>query len=181
MTQVDDIAADLAARGVACAVIGAAALAARGVARSTYDLDVLVVDLRVLDKTWWSTWHARGVQVDVRRGDVDDPLAGVVRIGTPGQRPVDIIVGRHAWQARAVQRADRPDAGVPVVTAVDLVLLKLYAGGTQDDWDIRALLALPSGEDLARDVDVELEEMPAAMRQRWQQLRRSASGSGREA
>lgn len=171
MTLFEDVAADLESRGVACAMIGAAALAAHGVARSTYDLDLLVVDRQVLDETWWGPWHARGVQVDVRRGAADDPLAGVVRLATSGQRPVDVIVGRHAWQARAVQVADRPDAGVPVVTAVDLVLLKLYAGGTQDDWDIRALLALPNGDALALEVEAALSEMPAAMHQHWRQLR----------
>jgi hypothetical protein len=170
MTLLDELGADLAARGVAYAVIGATALAARGIARSTYDVDVLVVDRRVLDDGWWSAWRDRERHVEVRRGDADDPLAGVVRVVAAHARPVDVIVGRHAWQARALERADRPEEGAPVVTAVDLVLLKLYAGGTQDTWDVRALLALPDGQSLAEQVEHELETMPAAMRQLWRQV-----------
>lgn len=39
--------------GVAHALIGAAALAAAGVARSTLDLDLLTLDARVLDPAFW--------------------------------------------------------------------------------------------------------------------------------
>ncbi len=116
------------------ALIGAAALAVRGIARSTFDIDLLTTDTRVLAAEWWHPFVSAGISVDVRVGDADDPLAGVVRLDIPGDRPVDLVVGRHFWQARAVARAERSSLGPPVVTASDLVLLKLYAGGTQDLW-----------------------------------------------
>jgi hypothetical protein len=73
----------------------------------------------------------------------------VVRVEAPADRPVDVIVGRHPWQATAVARA-RPDLdGIPAVLPRDLILLKLYAGGTQDLWDVRALLDLPGAEGLS--------------------------------
>jgi hypothetical protein len=87
---------------------------------------------------------ASGVNVEVRRGDRDDPLCGVVRITQQGQRPVDIIVGRHAWQTAIVDAADAHQilgAHVPVVDVPSLILLKLYAGGPQDLWDIDQLPA----------------------------------------
>ena len=40
-----------------------------------------------------------------------------------------------------------------VVRSRDLVLLKLYAGGTQDLWDVRELLQLPGRDRLMADVE----------------------------
>jgi hypothetical protein len=157
---------------VAHAVIGAAALAAHGVARSTYDIDLLTTDTRVLTTSLWMPMRADGVTVDIRRGDAEDPLGGVVRLDAPGDRPVDIVLGKHAWQARAVERAVLPPGGPAVVTARDLVLLKLYAGGTQDVWDVRELLQLPNAAELIADVDAELTLQPRAMQDLWAEARR---------
>src|SRR5688572_13718617 len=90
---------------IAHAVVGAAALAAAGVVRSSLDLDLLTLDARVLDRRLWTVLADDGVEIDVRRGDADDPLAGVVRATAADERPVDVIVGRFAWQQRAVERA----------------------------------------------------------------------------
>jgi len=162
----------LAAREIPHALIGAAALASVGISRSTFDIDLLTTDAAVLRDAAWDPLRSEGVSVDVRRGDRDDPLAGVVRCEAPGERPVDLIVGRQAWQARAVERA-RPQAdGPPVVLPRDLVLLKLYAGGSQDVWDVRELLRLPIGGTLIEDVEADLAGLPAEMRTRWAQVRK---------
>ena len=63
-----------------------------------------------------------------------------------GQRPVDLLVGRHRWQHRLLDRAEPAVSGgtpLPTALARDLVLLKLFAGGSQDAWDIEQLLAGP--------------------------------------
>ncbi len=152
------------------ALIGAAALAARGVARSTYDIDVLTVDARVLATGLWDGLRSEGVTIDILRGDVDDPLGGVVRVTAAGERPIDVILGKGRWQARAIERAERSAHGPPIVAARDLVLLKLYAGGTQDLWDVRALLELPEREALISQVGEDLADLPAAMRERWAEI-----------
>jgi hypothetical protein len=167
VTLIDRVHDCLAAHGVGHALIGAAALAAAGIARSTFDLDLLTTDDRVLHDDLWQRLREDGVGIDVRRGDAGDPLAGVVRFEHGEERPVDVIVGRHSWQTRAVKRATRLPEGPAVVTPLDLVLLKLYAGGTQDLWDVRALLALPGGTELAAAVEADLVALPAPMRERW--------------
>jgi len=172
MTLLDRVVAVLDANRTPCALIDAAALAAAGVARSTYDVDLLTVDTSVLQPEPWAVLPAEGVLVDLRHGDADDPPRGVVRIEAPSQRPVDVIVGKHAWQARAIERASRPPAGPPIVLPRDLVLLKLYAGGTQDFWDIRELLQLLGGRGVAADVEADLDGLPRFMRERWMQVRR---------
>jgi hypothetical protein len=128
------------------ALIGAGALAIHGVSRSTLDIDLLATDRRLLEPVFWAL--GSGVEVEVRRGDAADPLAGVVRCRAPNQRHVDIVIGKAAWQAALVARAEpltRSGRAIPAARVEDLVLLKLYAGGSQDRWDIEQRLQRPSG------------------------------------
>ena len=55
---------------------------------------------------------------------------------------------------------------VPVVTTSDLILLKLYAGGPQDLWDIEQLLADADGE-VRGEVDLRVRALPLECRQQW--------------
>ena len=172
MTLADRVGAVLDAAGVSHAVIGAAALAAAGVVRSTLDLDLLTLDARVLDRPFWDVLRSAGVDVDVRRGDADDPLAGVVRASMSAERPVDLIVGRHAWQVRAIERARTLASGMRVVLPRDVVLLKLYAGGAQDLWDVKQLLVALDGTPLVSQVEEELSDLPAEAANLWTTVRR---------
>jgi hypothetical protein len=47
----------------------------------------------------------------------------------------------------------------------------LYAGGSQDLWDVEALLHLPGADALVAQVEAELAALPAAMRERWARVR----------
>jgi hypothetical protein len=170
MKLIDRVRARLDSQGIAHALIGAAALAAAGVARSTFDIDLLVVDLRVLDRDFWLDVEARGVTIEQRRGDADDPLGGVVRAAAGDDRPVDVIVGRHAWDRTAVDRAQPLSDGSRVVQPNDLILLKLYAGGTQDMWDIRQLLAVVDDQIVAA-VERDVPDLPESARQLWREIR----------
>jgi hypothetical protein len=171
VTLLDRVTACLDAEGVPHALIGAAALAAAGIARSTFDIDLLTTDRRCLVEAMWDPMKSSGASVDVRRGDESDPLAGVVRITIPRERPVDLIVGRFPWQQRAVSRAPRPAEGSAIVRPADLVLLKLYAGGTQDLWDIQQLLGLPDARDWIDEVDADVGDLPPDAQERWRTLR----------
>jgi hypothetical protein len=158
----------LNARGIAHVLIGAAALAIHGVSRSTFDHDLLLVDDRVLDTAFWVNFET-AASVECRRGDDEDPLAGVVRIEEEHERDVDLVVGRYAWQAdmlnRALLVAEHP--GIKVVQPADLVLLKLYAGGNQDKWDIEQLLSSPAASGLASEVDRRISALPTRCAELW--------------
>jgi hypothetical protein len=161
-------------RGVSMAVIGAAAMAAHGVSRSTRDLDLLTVDTQCLTTAFWDAVRAEATSVDVRAGDATDPLAGVVRLRRPGEAPLDVVIGRGAWQGEIVRQAtDAVVEGVtvPVAGAAGLILLKLYAGGPQDSWDIATLLASPERAALVAEVERGLAALPEDARRRWPALR----------
>jgi hypothetical protein len=172
------VSAVLGRAGMPHAVIGAAALAAHGVTRATADVDVLTTDAGCLVPTLWVHFRQGGIDVDVRRGDAGDPLAGVVRVGTVGESPVDVIVGRAAWQEAIVRRAiptTIAGAAVPIVGAADLVLLKLYAGGSQDAWDVDQLLDAVPG--IEREVEVRLGDLPPECTALWRRILTARAGT----
>lgn len=174
MTLLSRVLTALEQIGVPHALIGAAALAAHGIGRSTLDLDVLVTDARVLERGPWATVEADGASVDIRRGDADDPLAGLVRVEQVGDRPVDVVVGRAGWQSEVLARAAIArigDVDVPIATAGDLVALKLYAGGAQDRWDIIQLLAGSERAALVSVVDAMVPKLPPRCRALWAEIR----------
>lgn len=161
----------LAEAGISHALIGAAALAIHGISRSTFDQDLLVTDRRALNAATWAGL-ADVAEVDIRRGDDDDPLAGVVRVISPGERDVDVIVGRHEWQRSIIEDAvlrDTPAGSIPVASPKGLVLLKLYAGGAQDLWDIEQLRT-EGGTSLDAAVARLLEALPHQAREAWTRL-----------
>jgi hypothetical protein len=165
------VAAVLDGLGVPHALVGAGALAVHGVARSTFDLDLFTTALVVLDTEKWRALTDDGqAHVTVRRGDAEDPLAGVVRIEAAGERDVDVIVGRAGWQSEIPGRAVRVAVAgteLPVARAADLVLLKLYAGGAQDAWDIEQLLAGPDRAALVEEVESHLDGLPPEAGRLW--------------
>jgi len=121
--------------GVAWCVIGGCALAARGYARFTADVDLLTMDGRVLEAEFWEG----GESPELRIGDWEDPLRGVVRFH--GEADVDLIVGVGHAMRFAVKTAEvHPTVGLPVATPLALVLLKLEAGGPVDRSDIIGLV-----------------------------------------
>lgn len=169
MSLLEEIRATLDAAGIRHALIGALALSAYGVNRATVDLDLFVSDASCLRPDLWADLRSRGVAVEVRKGDLTDPLAGVVRLQASGEGPIDVVVGKYPWQARLLERAELIGGNL-VVRAADLVLLKLYAGGLQDAWDVQQLLARPGRENLIGEVETRLSELPARCQDFWKKI-----------
>jgi len=158
--------------GIRYALIGAAAVAIRGYPRFTQDTDFLTTDRRVFQPSLWDELRLRGVPVDIRQGDFDDPLGGVVRIGTaPGQ--VDVVVGKSKWEGEVVERAEPLDTfggPTPVATRSDLILLKLAAGGYKDLVDAASLLSLGPRDELIASVGATIARLPAEAQAAWSKL-----------
>ena len=173
MSLLGQVSDALQAAGISYALIGASALTIYGVNRSTLDVDLFATAPACLDRRTWDSLGAQGIGIEVRKGDFDDPLAGVVRFTASGESPVDLVVGRSAWQGKLIARAGTAHfAGVelPVLTAVDLILLKLYAGGPQDAWDIQQLLAGPERDGLVVGVEGELSGLPRRSSLLWRRI-----------
>ena len=174
MTLIADTVALLEKSRSPHAMIGATALAVLGSSRSTQDLDILTTDRGVLKRSFWAQVESTGADVDVRTGDISDPLVGVVRITRAEDRPVDVIVGEAPWQERVLSEASFhriADTRVPVVDAIGLVLLKLYAGGPQDLWDVEQLLAIaPDRQSLTASINERLSALHPRCRRLWDRI-----------
>ncbi|HEV8241660.1 MAG TPA: nucleotidyltransferase [Thermoanaerobaculia bacterium] len=171
MSLVDVVASRLEALDIAYCVIGASALAAHGVSRSTQDIDLFTTASKALERSSWQDLPAE-VRHELRRGDMLDSLGGLVRFQAPEDTDVDLVVGKFRWQTAIVGRAIPTvieGRALRVVTAPDLVLLKLHAGGAKDEWDIRQLLVDADAE-LVAAVDAGLEDLPDDARALWQRL-----------
>lgn len=163
----------LATRGVRCALIGAHAMAARGYPRFTADVDLLTTDTSVLGPDFWAPLSRSGADVVARRGDQDDPLAGVAHILLADGTDVDVVVGRWPWEADVVTRAEvLPVMGltVPVARTADLILLKLAAGGYLDRQDVAVLLTIGDTRETVEEVESRIDEVRPAVRALWGEL-----------
>lgn len=148
-------------------------MAVHGLNRNTLDADLLALDPVCLDPLSWASLRAEGVNVEVTQGDLTDPLAGVVRFEALGERSVDLVLGKFLWQREMIERAPRGIYGgleLPILGAADLILLKLYAGGPQDAWDILQMLDGPDRETLITAVEKELSRLPERCSSLWKRL-----------
>ncbi len=175
MSLLRDVIAVLEAEDIPHALVGAAALAVHGVSRATADMDLLTVDARALQRPLWSGIESRGARLRLLEGDPEDPLLGGIRLSLPEGGIVDVIVGRFAWQREIVEASELLPIGelsVRVARPAGLVLLKLYAGGPKDAWDIRALL---ESHEQAAAIETEVDRLvsclPAESRRLWELLR----------
>jgi hypothetical protein len=157
-------------RQVAYCVIGGVALAAHGHARYTADVDLLTMDRRVLDVEFWA---GAPRAVELRTGDADDPLAGLVR--WPASPPHDLVVGRgHAMSVAVAPAAHDTLLDAPVASLEAMVLLKLEAGGPQDLNDILSLAdavrVLGGQVHWHATIGPHLERLSAPARLAWQRV-----------
>lgn len=73
-----ELVSEIVRRLDSCAVIGAYALAARGYVRQTADFDLLTLDPLALKRETWADLRGLVDDLEVRNGDLADPLLGVV-------------------------------------------------------------------------------------------------------
>lgn len=172
MTLLADVVPHLERNDVRVALIGAEALSVYGFVRATLDIDLMTVSNAVLSNDFWKPLDERA-SIDVRRGDHQDPLAGVVRLNSRDGEQLDVVVGKYKFQKAVIDRAEQgvfEEVSLLVARLADLVLLKLFAGGRKDAWDIQRVLE-SSDETLVVEVEQYLPELPDDAQQLWAQIR----------
>lgn len=139
----------------------------------TVDYDFLTTDARILQREIWKPLEEAGAAVDARKGDHDDPIAGVVHIAFPGGVEADVLLAKWQWEGEVIARSERLQVGcatVPVPRTSDLILLKLAAGGPIDLQDVVALLATDR-ESLIREVDALIDQVRPDVSTAWRGIR----------
>lgn len=137
------------------ALIGGLAVSARGAVRATKDIDFLIGRSLAQAASIVESLRREGLNATYRRGDIEDPLPGLIRVeieGDPSPIRCDLLFAASQWQREAVERASEVNLEglrVRVVQAADLFLLKLHAGGVMDLYDAAKLYGL-QGDDERR-------------------------------
>lgn len=143
-TTLADVARWLREERISFAIIGGIAATFRGEARFTADVDVVIgvsLDeaLQLLGRLPGSNFQPLfpGVE-EVLRASFLLPLRHSVT-----QVSVDIAIGLSGFEQQAISRATEvvlPNCQIPVVSAEDLILMKLLAGRPRDTDDVRNIM-----------------------------------------
>lgn len=144
--------------GIPYCVIGATALAARGIARHTRDLDLTVL----LDDGQAAIRALRdaGLRAETPTGPADDPEPMVVFLDPVTKVEVDLLIAAGDPEATAIESAKTAEifgVAAPVATLEQLLLLYLYSNQPKHLGDFAAIV---------RSAEVDLrhaEEMLAIM------------------
>lgn len=172
MGEAESLAADvvnaLDRLGIPFMLVGAAALAVRGVTRGSHDVDFMTTESAALAQEWGNE-IPEPFSFELFRGDYDDPLQGTIRFSREGASPVDLVVAKWKWQRDVIDRSETFDLGsfrTKVPRTEDLVLLKIEAGSPLDHRDAEQLIAI-HGQDLVKAVETRVAELPAGLQRSW--------------
>lgn len=151
LEQLLEVNQKLSSLGVPHCLIGGLAVSAHGVPRYTADVDFLVHP-RLLSLEEDLREFARQYGASFRHSEpaADDPL-GPILIMVLGGATIDLIVARHPHEFSCISRARSlmlAGTAIPCAAPEDLILLKLYAGGPQDLYDVQGIIEVQESLDL---------------------------------
>jgi hypothetical protein len=131
--------------GIDYATVGAIAASFHGVVRTSMDADAVlrmtVQELGALQKKF----DALGLRTELRRGDYEDPIAGMLLTSDDFGNRVDLIAGLRGLDSAAYGRTiDVPFIGgtLRVIGREDFIAMKCFAGGPVDLMDARRAVAV---------------------------------------
>ena len=128
---------------IAYAVIGAMAASVHGVVRASMDADALLSITTQELGNLQQRFKAAGFATELRRGDMEDPIAAVLALSDAFQNRVDLLVGLRGLEPEAFSRAidvSFQGATLRVIGIEDFIAMKVFAGGPQDIADAQHAL-----------------------------------------
>lgn len=143
-TTLADALAMLTARGIPAAVIDGLAVSLRGQPRMTVDVDIVAI--AEVDRALALVAELAATPFEPLFPGVEEVVSRScilpIRHRATGVR-VDLALGLSGFERQAVARATPVDVGgvtVPVVAAIDLLVMKALAGRPQDEADLRTII-----------------------------------------
>ena len=128
----------LAAEKIEYAVIGALAAALHGAVRASMDADaVLSLDMRKAAQLERSI-TSMGLLAQTTRGDIEDPIPGLLRVNDAYGNRVDLLLGLRGLDPQAFSRVlEVPFQGgtLKFIGREDFIAMKAFAGGPIDRVD----------------------------------------------
>jgi hypothetical protein len=143
---------------IAYAVIGAFALSLHGTIRGTTDVDALLFTTPQHLAQLNMAFDRAGFATELRRGEPDDPILGMLVLGDSHNNRVELLGGLRGLDPAFFTRTlEVPFLGVNLrfVGREDLIAMKCFAGSPQDLLDARSAYHAKQGPvdlDLLRTV-----------------------------
>lgn len=140
-----DAVAVLAREKIDYAVIGAMAASIHGVVRASVDADAVLFIPAQQSTKLQETFKAAGFSTQLRRGDMDDPIAALLDLSDSHGNRVDLLIGLRGLESAAFSRTIEVafhGETLRVIGREDFIAMKLFAGGPQDIVDARRALAV---------------------------------------
>lgn len=141
-TALIEISSFLEARKIEYCLIGGVAVSVHGLPRFTADIELLI-ESGILDlENALEDYFTADVFMGIEKPGFNDPLGGMIKLKIHAVQ-VELIIAKTNLQLAALKHCRKVEVlGIPlkIVSAEDLILLKLSAGGPRDLLDIVGIL-----------------------------------------
>ena len=135
----------LIAQKVDYAVIGALAASVYGAVRASMDADVLLSVGAQEARNLEDVSRAAGFHTEMTRGDIDDPIPGLLKLADSYGNRVDLLLGLRGIDPQAFTRIVEisfQGSTLKFIGREDFIAMKTFAGGPMDLVDAsRAVIA----------------------------------------
>jgi predicted nucleotidyltransferase len=139
-----DIIEFLNKRGIPYAIIGAFAASFYGVVRASLDADAVISILSpAVTDDFCANLNSWGLNAVYRKGDTEDPIAGVINIEDQFSNRVDLLMGIRGMRQEVFSRCQEAQfmgVSIKLVSIEDFIALKIFAGSPKDVGDVMGVM-----------------------------------------
>jgi len=139
-----DIIDNLNKRQIPYAIIGAFAASFYGMVRASLDADAVISVHSSQDAVnLCLDLRNKGLIVEHRRGDHNDPIAAVINIEDDFHNRVDLLIGIRGMAKEVFQRSQGAQfmgASIKIISQEDFIASKIFAGSPKDIEDVIGVL-----------------------------------------
>ncbi len=131
---------------VSYAIIGAFAASFYGIVRASLDADAVIsINGQEDAKQLCAIFKEKGLRVEYRRGDLDDPVRSVINIQDDFYNRVDLLTGIKGMEEDVFKRVKRTKfmgCSIKLIKLEDFIAMKIFAGSPKDIQDVIGVLEI---------------------------------------
>jgi len=125
----------LTLQNIPYAVVGALAASVHGAVRASMDTDLLLFAGMQKAENLRRDFDRAGFLTELTRGDLDDPIPGLLRLRDAHDNQVDLLLGLRGMDPAALSRVIAvpfQGASLAFIGREDFIAMKVFAGGPLD-------------------------------------------------
>ncbi len=127
-------------RRILYAIIGAFAASFYGMVRASLDADAVIsIDHAQQSLQLCDDFRLKGLLVEDRKGDHNDPIREVINVQDRFGNRVDLLIGIRGMAQEVFSRTQKTKfsgSSINIVSLEDLIALKIFAGSPKDLQDV---------------------------------------------